>query len=115
MAYEFIQIKALGWDRYIKEINNVFDLCGFIMIFLLCIIYQVESPESHHLERWNTTYIEFFALLLVMARGFMHLNAFDITRALIFIMRETLKDMVAFLLILLLSVAALSILNMIAL
>jgi len=53
--------------------------------------------------------------MLVMARGFMHLNAFDITRALIFIMRETLKDMVSFLLVLILSVAAFSILNMIAL
>jgi len=89
-------------------------MCGFILVFTLCIIYQVYIPESHHLERKFITYIEFFALLLVMARGFTHLNAFDITRALVFIMRETLKDMVSFLLVLLLSVAAFSILNIIA-
>ena len=51
VAYEFIQLKACGWKEYMKEVNNFFDMCGFVLIFTLCVIYQIESPESHHLER----------------------------------------------------------------
>ena len=59
--------------------------------------------------------IEFLAVCLILARGFMHLLAFDFTRALVFMIKETLKDMRAFVLVLILAILGFAVLNIIVL
>ena len=108
---------SIGFREYFLSGGNIMDIGGFVLMLMLCFLRYIKGREISNDEYWRekSVMIEFFSALSLFTRGFLHLLAFDFTRSLIYLMRETLRDMVVFLWTLALTIFSFSLLSIILL
>lgn len=99
--YEAIQfIKNPGY--YFSDFWNIFDLTGFFSLSAYCIFVESE------IEFENRKDLLGFGLLVIFWRGISYLRPFHLTRHLVGMIVEIIKDMSSFFIVLIYSLIALA-------
>ena len=76
MAYEVLQMIVEGSPiRYLKQVENLFDFIGFLIILAYCIIYlfydEIANKTNHHAN------FLCFGMLITNLRLMIHLSIFN--------------------------------------